>query len=38
MKELNRILGVWKGDVEIDQNPLFHTTFWGFFGFSKEEK
>jgi hypothetical protein len=25
------------GMMKIGKNPLFHTTFWGFLGFSKEK-
>jgi hypothetical protein len=35
---LNKSKGVWNGDAEIGQNPLFWATFWGFLGFSEEEK
>jgi hypothetical protein len=38
MKELNKFQGVWNGDAEIGKNPLFQATFWGFLGFSEEEK
>jgi hypothetical protein len=35
---LARFQGVWNGDAETCQNPLFQATFWGFLGFSEEEK
>jgi hypothetical protein len=38
MKELNKSYGDWSGDTEIGQNPLFQTTFYGFFIFSEKEK
>jgi hypothetical protein len=38
MKELNKNKGVWNEDAEKGQNPVFRGTFWGFLGFSEEEK
>jgi hypothetical protein len=29
---LKKTKGVWNGDAEIVQNPLFWATFWGIFG------
>jgi hypothetical protein len=38
VKGLARFQGFWSGDAKIGQNPLFRATFWGFLGFSEEEK
>jgi hypothetical protein len=38
MENLAIFQGVWNGDAETGQNPLFQATFLGFLGFSEEEK
>jgi hypothetical protein len=35
---LIRFQGVWSGGAKIGKNSLFWVTFWGFLGFSEEEK